>query len=110
MKSRLEQAHILITVFQDLFQKKFGERPIVNRNKLKYLISDALIDIKPLEFKQLIEYYMRIESDPALIDLCYNYAEILETKKRNEEDVDNRRQLMRETELRTKEFRERFSK
>lgn len=110
MANTIEQAHILITDYQRMYQIKFGEKPIMNRNKIKYLISDALKDLSVSQFRELMEYYVRTESDPSLVTLCYDYADILNTKRQNEKDLNQRRQLMRETEVRTKEFRERFGK
>lgn len=110
MVTRLEQAHILLTFYQKSYSEKYGHAPVFNRNKTKFLISDALRDIKPSEFKQLIVYYLETEKEPSIMALCYEYADILEAKKQNERDSSARKQLLIDTQNRVKEFRERFGK
>ena len=111
MVDRLNQAHMLISHYQKLYEQRFGKRPILNRNKLKYLLADILRDLSMDEVKALITYYIKVEkAEPALLTLCYDYAEILEVMRKNEKDASERSQLMRETMQRTREFRERYGK
>jgi hypothetical protein len=110
MVDKLNQAHSLISEYQRLYQHKFGEKPIMNRNKLKYLLVDILRDLSTAQVKELMAYYIEIEAQPSLLSFCYDYAELYEMKARNERDADERKRLMRETERRTKEFRERYGK
>jgi hypothetical protein len=110
MVDRLNQAHTLISFYQAEYQKRFGHRPILNRNKLKYLIADILRDLSMGEIQKLFSYYIRVEKDPSLISLCYEYTEILEQMRKNESDSTERANLRRDTERRVMEYRERYGK
>jgi hypothetical protein len=110
MVDRLNQAHTLISFYQTQYQSRFGKRPVLNRNKLKYLIADILRDLSVAEVQKLISYYIRVEKDPSLISLCYEYTEILEQMRKNETDSTERANLRRETERRVLEYRERYGK
>jgi|SRR3954468_6993705 hypothetical protein len=110
MVDRLNQAHTLISFYQTQYQKRFNRRPVLNRNKLKYLIADILRDLSVAEVQKLIAYYIKIEKDPELISLCYEYAEILEQMRKNDTDSEERANLRRDTERRVMEYRERYGK
>lgn len=110
MVDKLNQAHSLISEYQRLYEKKFGNKPIMSRNKLKYLLVDILRDLTATQIKSLMAYYIDIESEPSLMTFCYDYAELFEMRERNERDAMERKRLLRETERRTKEFRERYGK
>lgn len=110
MIAKLDNAHTLISYYQKIYAEKYGEKPVLNRNKLKYLIADALRDFKIADFKAVIEYYLEVEKDPSLLKLCYEYAEIWERLRRNKKDADTRKQLLRDTKSRVQQFRERFGK
>jgi hypothetical protein len=110
MVDRLNQAHTLISFYQAQYQKQFGRRPVLNRNKLKYLIADILRDLSVAEVQKLISYYIKVEKEPSLISLCYEYTDILELMRKNENDSEERANLRRDTERRVMEFRERYGK
>jgi hypothetical protein len=107
---KIEDIHSLITYYQKLHFQKFGFKLVPNRNKLVHLIRNVLMDVTIDEFKSLMVYYLKTDHDPSLTNLCYEYADLLTTKKRNEKDLDERQQLMRETERRTREFRDFYKK
>ena len=110
MVDRLNQAHSLISFYQVQYEKRFGKRPILNRNKLKYLIADILRDLSMSEVQKLIAYYVKIEKDPELVSLCYEYTEILERMQKDESDTTERAYLRRDTARRVMEYRERYGK
>lgn len=110
MVDRLNQAHTLISFYQTQYQKRFGKKPVLNRNKLKYLIADILRDLSMAEIQKLMTYYIKVEKDPELISLCYEYTDILERMQQNESDSEERANLRRDTARRVMEFRERYGK
>jgi len=110
MVDRLNQAHSLISFYQAQYEKRFGKRPVLNRNKLKYLLADILRDLGVTEVQKLIVYYVKIEKDPELISLCYEYTEVLERMQRDESDSTERANLRRDTARRVTEYMERYGK
>jgi len=109
--NKLQAAHALISYYRQQFKRKFGYSPgLANRNKLKYLIGDALEDLSVDEFKTIIDFYLHIEAEPSLSSLCYEYDELFERMKRDEKDKTERQALLKETERRVQEFREKFGK
>jgi len=110
MVDRLKNAHTLISEYQRLYAAKYGEKPVLNRNRLKHLIGDILIDLTVEQVKTLLAFYIKTDSEPSLSQFCYEYAELWRTMRENERDETQRKHLLRETEKRAKEFRERYSK
>lgn len=100
----------LITFYINQYKDKHGEKPIVNRNKVKFLIAEILQDLSKEEVEALILFYLKVESQPNLERMCYEYDELLKQKDIEEEDILTRKALMRETHQKVIDFRERYRK
>ena len=109
MPDAIKQAHAIIEFYKKSYKEKYGENPILNRNKLKYLIKDALADLSPNQFKELIKYYLRVELEPSLLKLCYEYDELMIKKEREKKELKLGAQLRRETRERVENFRRTYT-
>lgn len=98
----------IISYYISEFKKKYAKNPVVNRNTVKYLIDNMLKDLSQEEIYQLIRYYLKIELEPSLSKLCYEYDDILIKQREEEEDTEYRKQVMNETHQRVLEFRRRY--
>lgn len=109
--SKLQSAHSIISYYQKKYKEKVGVGPaLANRNKMKYLIADALEDLSVGDFQKIIDYYIRVESEPSLMSLCYEYDEMYRRMRADAKDQSDRLALLKETEERVKRFRETFGK
>jgi hypothetical protein len=107
-KNPLDVANDLITYYSKIYFAKFGKRPILNRGKMKFALTDVLQDWNQTEVKQFLEYYIKTESNPDLIDFCRRYDEIIQEKVVEENDAKTRKELMSETKQSVLRFREQF--
>jgi len=106
MNNQLIQS--IISYYVSEFKNKYGNNPVVNRNTVKYLIDNMLRDLSVEEIKDLIVYYLQIETEPSLQKLCYEYDDILIKQREEQEDAGKRRIVMNETHRRVLEFRQRY--
>lgn len=104
----LDIANSLITHFRNDYYKKFGEKPIVNRGKIKYGLAEILQDYTQTEVKVLIDFYLATQKEPDLSDFCRRYDEIIRDKNREDSDKIERKQLLNETKSSVMKFREQF--
>lgn len=102
------QAHTVISYYQKIYSDKFGKRPVVNRNKLQYLIANVLKDLSLKEIKALLDFYVKTTISPSLLYFCYEYDEIMQKRDQESEDLEMRKQLMIKTQQNVEEFRRRY--
>jgi hypothetical protein len=107
-KNPLDVANDLITYFSKSYTQKIGNKPILNRGKMKYAMAEILQDWNQTEIKSFIDFYIRTSSDPDLSDFCKRYDEIIHDKEIEENDLKQRKQLMSETQKSVIEFREKY--
>lgn len=107
-RNPLDVANDLITYFAKIYLAKFGKKPILNRGKMKFALTDVLQDWNQTEIKGFLDYYVRTESVPDLIDFCRRYDEIIQEKLVEEADAKVRNELMNETKQSVLRFREQF--
>lgn len=100
-----KKASQLITYFQGLCKEKRGRAPVVNRNKVKYLLVEMLQDLSIQDIKDLMKRYVKTDLDPKIMTLCYEYDTMLEDFKRDDADLERRKQVMKNTEAAVREFR-----
>lgn len=107
---RLKAANELVSLYIKLYKERFKKSPVLNRHKQKFALHDILEDIKLTDLKNLLAYYVKVDSDPSLTNFCYEYDELYVRMQRDAKDEDERLQLRRETEQRVLDFRERYGK
>jgi len=107
-RNSLDIANDMITHFVKAYSKKFGEKPIVNRGKMKYALAEILQDWSQTEIKDLLVYYINTDIKPDLSDFCRRYDEIIRDKRLEVEDQRVRKQLLNETQRSVLEFREKY--
>jgi hypothetical protein len=103
-----KQAHTIISYYQTKYKAKFGERPVVNRNKLQWQVSNMLKDLNVTMIKRLIDFYIKTEKQPSLQRFTYEYDEIYETMNKEAQDLETRKAIMRETQKSVEEYRRQF--
>lgn len=107
-RNPLDIANGLITYFIKIYEARFDTKPVLNRGKLKFALSDVLQDWNQTEIKSFLDYYVATEATPDLLDFCRRYDEIIHEKKIEEKDAKIRRELMSETRQSVLRFRERY--
>jgi hypothetical protein len=106
-----QKAEKLITHYSNEFFKKFKSRPIMNRNKTKFLVIDMLRDITITQAKKLVDYFIsHSKEEPEFIELLYNYGDIMKEMDIEVVDKKHREQLLSETEKAVRDFRERYKR
>lgn len=109
-RNHLDIANEIITYFIKIYSHKMNTKPIVNRGKLKFSIAEVLQDWNQKEIRSFIDYYVRTESQPDLVDFCRRYDEIIQNKLLDERDSEDRKQLMNETKASVLRFRELYKR
>jgi hypothetical protein len=103
-----QEVHSLISHFISKYEVKYMKKPNVNRNRVKFLIANILKDHNKKYIEELIDFYVKRYLDPNLISFCYEYDEVIEHMNLERQHAVDRHQLMRNTEKRVQEFRERY--
>lgn len=106
--TELTRAHTVISYYQTKYKEKYDKPTVVNRNKTQYLVVNMLKDLTIKEAKDLIDFYLKTDKSPSLITLCYEYDDVLEKKASEAKDLENRINLLSETQKAVEEFRRRY--
>lgn len=106
-----QKAEKLITHYSNEFFKKFNSKPVMNRNKYKFMVIDMLKDLNITQAKKLVEYFISHSKEkPEFSDLLYNYGDIMQEMDIETVDKKHREQLLSDTEKAVRDFRERYKK
>lgn len=106
--SEVTKAHTIISYYKTKYKEKYDRPPIVNRNKVQYLVANVLKDLGIQQVKDLIDFYIETDRNPTLADFCYEYDDILVRMETEAKDLENRKNLLSETQKRVEEFRRRY--
>lgn len=106
------QANALTTYYVQKYNERYGEKPIVNRNKSRWSWDNMMQDMKPAEIKELLDFYFESHSAKAhdLDNFFYNYDKIILSRKQAEKDKAERKRIMQETKERTRIYLEKREK
>lgn len=107
-RNPLDVANGLITYFIKIYEARFSKKPVLNRGKLKFALSDVLQDWNQTEIKSFLDYFVATEASPDLLDFCRRYDEIIHEKMLEENDAKVRKELMSETKQSVLRFREQY--
>lgn len=107
-RNPLDVANDLITYFVKIYGARFSAKPVINRNKLKFAMTDVLQDWNQTEIKSFLDYYVATENQPDLTDFCRRYDEIIQDKMLEENDAKERKQLLNDTKNSVMKFREQY--
>lgn len=100
----------LFTYYIKAYESKYKKKPIVNRNKVKFLLVEMLKDVSFKDAKRLVDYYIKLYHNPDLADLCYKYDDVLKELNKEERDFQESKDLKRHTQSTVADFRRRFNK
>jgi hypothetical protein len=103
-----KQAHTIISYYQTKYKAKFNKRPVVNRNKLQYLILNVMKDLTLQQIKDLIDFYVSTDRQPSLLHFCYEYDEVLNKMNEEAKDLEKRKALLIQTQKNVMEFRRQY--
>lgn len=105
------QCHALTTYFVKGFTAKYGAAPNINRNIARQAFAGMLMDVDSAEVKRLIDYYFQTPSTGnkghSLNWFLYNYDKVKDALVNTSDDRDSINALMRRSEQKAKEWRER---
>lgn len=110
MVAKFDKANQLVTYYQKKYKLRYHEDALVARSKIKYPLADALEDFTFEQLKKAIDFYLATDKDPSLNSFAYDYAEIIDTMRKQRQGNQERRILMEETRARVMKFRERYGK
>lgn len=108
-RDKFDIAKEFLDYYKAEYKKRFGKAPVFNRIKMKYMVVDILSDISLAELKRLVEFFIVTDKYADITNFCYNYDEIIQDRNELQQDAENRRNLMRQTQRSVKEFRGRYS-
>lgn len=100
--------HALTTYYLNGYQGKYGQKPVVNRNKARWGFDSVLEDLKPAAVMKLIDFYFSTSSTTrhSLEWFFYNYDKLIEKKAEYDRDEADRKKLREESRLRVEEWRQ----
>lgn len=105
------QCHALTTYYIKGFKAKYGNEPNVNRNIARQAFAGILMDINSEEVKSLIDYYFTTpptgNKQHSLNWFLYNYDKVKDALVETANDRDSITALMRRSEEKAREWRER---
>lgn len=103
------QCHTLVSYYTKKYKARYGNEPIVNRNDARWKFDAILKGISVQETKELIDYWLGINSaqNHQLTWFFYNYDKLIEVRNAQAEDAARRDHMRHDSEERTKKWRER---
>lgn len=109
MAHAAKDLHALSTYWEKAYEKRYGEKPVINRNTAKWNWSNMLDHLSAAEVKELIDFYFSVKSveKHSLPWFFYNYEKIMITRQEQIGDAERRERLRRESEERARKWRER---
>lgn len=94
------------------YEERYGVKPVINRNKARWSWDNILADMTPTQIRRLLDYYFASNSSKAhdLDNFFYNYDKIIKSMEDSVTHREERQRLMKESEERAKEWRQRLDK
>lgn len=105
-----KRAQALMNYFQKKYEEKYKQKPILNRNKIQYLLFNVLKDLSVVQVKKLIDFYVKTDRNPTLLYFCYEYDEVAHSLAEHEGDLLNRKTIMSDTQKAVIEYRKRYGR
>lgn len=109
-KPTAQQCHGMTTFFMTEYEKRFAEKPVVNRNKARWFMESILMDYSTKEAKELIKHYLDSYERPSLDWLSMNYEKVIERRKEAAEKAEASAKRREVTEKKLQEWRNRWNK
>lgn len=109
---RMKAAQALITYYVKKYTEKYGTQPNLNRYREKYGMADVVDSVGYDRGKVIMDYYFDKVEKPGhpIIFYFYNFDKIDTLMKQLDEENIKRKEVMRRTAERVKEFNELRSK
>lgn len=106
-----KQAHTLVSHFVKCYEKKYGEKPVINRYSARWGFDAVLMEVSEKETKELIEYYFLTASanNHQLDWFFYNYDKLIIAKRRDDADIEETARIRANTQARVEEWRKKKS-
>ena len=93
-----KQPYILIGLYENLYQERYGKKPRVNKFREKWAMQDVIDSVGFERAKELVVYYFKTsKSGHPLNFFFYNFDKIDYLKAEIEKDITKRRILREET-------------
>lgn len=94
-----KEPYIMLTIYMDLYQKKYGKKPKINKYKEKYAMKDVISSLGSFEqAKDVLNYYFRTGKIGHPLNFFYNNFDRLESMMiQIEEDKVFRQKLLEDT-------------
>ena len=93
-----KQPYVLIGLYDNLYQERYGKKPRVNKFREKWAMQDVIDSVGFERAKELVVYYFKTsKSGHPLNFFFYNFDKIDYLKAEIEKDITKRRILREET-------------
>ena len=93
-----KQPYVLIGLYENLYQERYGKKPRVNKFREKWAMQDVIDSVGFERAKELVVYYFKTsKSGHPLNFFFYNFDKIDYLKAEIEKDITKRRILREET-------------
>ena len=93
-----KQPYVLIGLYENLYQERYGKKPRVNKFREKWAMQDVIDSVGFERAKELVVYYFKTsKSGHPLNFFFYNFDKIDYLKAEIEKDITKRRVLREET-------------
>ena len=93
-----KQPYILIGLYENLYQERYGKKPRVNKFREKWAMQDVIDSVGFERAKELVVYYFKTSKSGHPINFfIYNFDKIDYLKAEIEKDITKRRILREET-------------
>lgn len=97
-KDDAKLAHALVSKYADLFKKKYGRVPTINRHREKWAMNDVIDSIGYDRAKVLLDYYFSLNRPGHPIQwFVYNFDKLDEILVKLEKDSARRQKLLEQT-------------
>ncbi len=101
-----QQGNALVTLYIQCFERKYFNKPLVNRHRVKWGFQDMISDLGYQSAHDTIEYYFKTsgQNNHSVDFLLYNYEKVFQVMEEIIKDQKNREELRKQTEQRVREM------
>jgi len=109
MATEVQNVHTLLSYFDQQHNIKHGKPANINRIKQRWDMKLLYEDLGMAGVRQLIDYYFSLNRPHHSLNWFFmNYDRMLEVQKLQEEDSLKRAELMKATQRRSEEFKQKY--
>lgn len=111
-ESTTEQQNSLVNYYALTYKKKYGNKPLFNRQSATWTFKSMLYDFSIKEIRDYIKFYINVYKHPThdILWFGHNYTKVIEEKQKHDQQVDEFNRLKKESIERTRLWKERIER